>query len=64
MFHWAEAAIDGDTIVVRSDRVPQPAAIRYAPSNNMRPWANLFNKAQQGQVDSVAALIFPANFNS
>lgn len=29
-FVWADAAIDGGTVVVRSDKVPQPAAVRYA----------------------------------
>ena len=38
-FEWAEAVIDGATIVVRSDRVPEPAAVRYAWANN--PPANL-----------------------
>lgn len=29
-FHPAEATIDGESIVVRSNRVPQPVAVRYA----------------------------------
>ena len=42
-FHWAAAAIEGDTIVVTSAAVPHPVAVRYAWSGNA-PWANLFNK--------------------
>lgn len=42
-FVWAEAAIDGDTIVVSSPEVPQPTAVRYAWAYK-RPWANLFNQ--------------------
>jgi sialate O-acetylesterase len=29
-FVWAEARLEGNTIVVRSDQVPEPAAVRYA----------------------------------
>jgi sialate O-acetylesterase len=44
IFVPAKAVIDGDTIVVSSDQVQKPVAVRYAWSN----WANgsLFNKAQ------------------
>ena len=42
-FHWAEAAIEGNTVVATCAAVPQPLFIRYAWANN-RPWANLFNK--------------------
>ncbi len=42
-FYWADARIDGDTVVVSSPKVAKPAAVRYAWSMN-RPWANLFNK--------------------
>ena len=41
-FVWADARIEGDTIVVTSDRVPQPTAVRYAWADN--PICNLFNK--------------------
>jgi sialate O-acetylesterase len=41
-FFVAEARIDGDSVVVRSDQVEKPVAIRYAWANN--PAANLFNK--------------------
>lgn len=42
-WQWAEARIEGDTVVVRSSLVPHPAAVRYG-------WAdfgffNLFNQA-------------------
>ena len=40
---WAQATISGDTIVVSSDKVPNPAVVYYAwhPVSN---WANLFGK--------------------
>jgi sialate O-acetylesterase len=41
-FHWAEASIDGDNILVRSSEVPSPVAVRYAWGDS--PNANLFNK--------------------
>ena len=40
---WAEAAIDGDTVVVRSADVPSPAAVRYGFSMNPAT-ANLYNR--------------------
>jgi sialate O-acetylesterase len=42
-FVWADAVIDGDSVVVSSSEVAKPAAVRYAFGNN-RTWANLFNK--------------------
>ncbi|MEO6740351.1 MAG: hypothetical protein ABIP20_08865 [Chthoniobacteraceae bacterium] len=42
-FTWADAQITGDTVIVSSKDVPQPAAVRYAWSSTF-PWANLFNK--------------------
>jgi len=42
-FQWADAVIDGDTVVVSCAAVPKPIFVRYAWSNNRR-WANLFNK--------------------
>ena len=42
-FVWADAKIEGDTVVVSSAAVPHPAAARYAWSNSF-PWANLFNQ--------------------
>ena len=41
-FHWAEARIDGDTVVVSSRDVSQPVAVRYAWGDS--PLCNLFNK--------------------
>ena len=41
-WHWAEAVIDGGTIVVSSEKVAQPAAVRYAWADN--PACNLYNK--------------------
>ena len=43
-FHWADAKIDGDTVVVSSEKVAQPVAVRYAWTSAGRSWANLFNK--------------------
>ena len=42
-FVWADAMIDGDSVVVSSVSVPKPTAVRYAWSQQI-PWANLFNK--------------------
>ncbi len=42
-WQWAEAKIDGDAVVVWSEKVPQPAAVRYAYSMNPEG-ANLYNK--------------------
>jgi len=42
-FQWADAVIDGDTVVVSSSSVPKPVAVRYAFASR-HPWANLFNK--------------------
>ena len=33
-FVWADARIDGDTVVVSSPKVPQPVAVRYAWADN------------------------------
>lgn len=43
-WHWADAVIDGDAVVVSSPSVPQPVAVRYAFSMNPAG-ANLYNKA-------------------
>ena len=40
-WHWAEARIDGETVVVSSPAVPQPVAVRYAWADN--PEATLRN---------------------
>ena len=41
-FYAAEARIDGNSVVVRSDQVEKPVGVRYAWANN--PLGNLFNK--------------------
>lgn len=41
-FYWANANIDGDKIIVWSDAVKKPVAIRYAWANNPEG-ANLYN---------------------
>jgi sialate O-acetylesterase len=51
VFHWADAVIDGDAVVLSSAAVSKPAAVRYAWGGN-HPWANLFNK------DGLPALTF------
>jgi sialate O-acetylesterase len=50
-FIWADATIVGDTVVVSSDKIAEPAFIRYAWAQQ-HPWANLFNK------DALPALPF------
>jgi len=42
-FVWADARIQGETVVVSSDQVSQPAAVRYAWADN--PVCNLYNGA-------------------
>jgi len=41
---WAEAVIDGDTVVLRAAGVPNPVAVRYAYAMNPEA-ANLYNRA-------------------
>lgn len=41
-FVWAEAAIEGDKVVVWSDRVKKPVAVRYGWADN--PICNLYSK--------------------
>jgi sialate O-acetylesterase len=41
---WADAVIDGKTVVVSSPDVPKPAAVRYAFEMNPEG-ANLYNEA-------------------
>jgi sialate O-acetylesterase len=41
-FVWADAKIEGDTIVVSSDKVAAPVSVRYAWEKN--PVCNLYNK--------------------
>ncbi|MBN1505751.1 MAG: hypothetical protein JW955_02840 [Sedimentisphaerales bacterium] len=42
-FVWADARIEGNTVVVSSDEVAEPLAVRYAWADN--PVCNLYNKA-------------------
>jgi sialate O-acetylesterase len=42
-FHWAEASIAGNEIVVSSNEVPNPVAVRYSWADN--PNGNLYNVA-------------------
>lgn len=42
-FAAADAKIDGDTVVVSSDQVPHPVAVRYAWGMNPRP--SIYNRA-------------------
>ena len=51
VFYWADAVIDGPTVVVSCDKVAHPVAIRYG-WGNVHPWANLFNQ------DGLPALTF------
>lgn len=42
-WHWAEAKIDGNQVIVWSDRVPAPIAVRYADSMNPKG-GKLYNR--------------------
>ena len=42
-FYWAKATISGDKVVVWSEKVPQPVAVRYGWANNPDD-ANLYNQ--------------------
>jgi sialate O-acetylesterase len=42
-FVWADARIDGDTVIVSSPKVLKPVAVRYGWADN--PIANLYNSA-------------------
>jgi sialate O-acetylesterase len=42
-FSWAHAMIEGDKVIVSSDQVPNPVAVRYAWADNPQD-ANLYNK--------------------
>lgn len=41
-FSWAQATIDGSDVIVESDKVTAPVAVRYAWADN--PEATLYNK--------------------
>jgi sialate O-acetylesterase len=43
-FHWADAVIDGESVIVSSPLVKMPVAVRYAWGGLDISWANLFNK--------------------
>jgi sialate O-acetylesterase len=53
-FVWADALIEGDTVVLSSTTVTKPVAVRYAWAAQ-HPWANLFNK------DGLPAIPFRAD---
>lgn len=42
VFYWAEATIDGDKVIVSSQKINTPVAVRYAWADN--PECNLFNE--------------------
>jgi sialate O-acetylesterase len=42
-FTWADATVDGNSIIVKSDKVKAPVAVRYAWANNPEG-CNLYNK--------------------
>ncbi|MFT5131085.1 MAG: sialate O-acetylesterase [Rhodothermales bacterium] len=44
VFHWAEAKIDGESVIVTSPKVAEPVAVRYAWADNPIG-CNLANKA-------------------
>jgi beta-glucosidase-like glycosyl hydrolase len=41
-FQWAKASVEGDKVIVCSDRIDRPVAVRYAWANN--PAGNLFSE--------------------
>ena len=43
-FHWADARIEGNTVVVSCPDVEFPVAVRYAWADN--PECNLYNGAE------------------
>ena len=43
-WHWAEATIDGETVLVSSKEVPKPVAVRYAFRANPMGDCNLYNR--------------------
>jgi sialate O-acetylesterase len=43
-FVWANANIEGDSVIVWSDKVTKPMAVRYAWADN--PVCNLYNKSE------------------
>jgi sialate O-acetylesterase len=57
-FYWAKAVIEGKTVVVTSDKVPDPVAVRYGWADNPQG-ANLINRDQLFQ-DGLPASPFEA----
>ena len=55
-FVWADAVIDGDSVLVSTSQTTQPAYIAYAWADSA-PWANLFNR------DGLPAVLFKANLS-
>lgn len=51
VFQWADAVVDGNSVVLTCAKVAKPVAVRYAWSAT-HPWANLFN------ADGLPALPF------
>jgi len=43
VFVWADARVDGDTVVVSSPTVPSPTDVRYGWADS--PVCSLYNKA-------------------
>lgn len=52
-FHWADATIDGDSVLLSSPKVAKPVTVQYAWAAT-HAWANLFN------ADGLPALPFRA----
>ena len=44
VFHWAQAKIDGNSIMVWNDKIENPVAVRYAWASN--PICNLYNNSE------------------
>ena len=42
-FVWADATVEGDTVIVSSPEVKRPSAVRYGWADN--PDCNLYNRA-------------------
>ena len=43
VWHWADAKLDGETVLVSSPKVAKPVAVRYAWAERI-PWATLFSQ--------------------
>ena len=43
VWHWADAKLDGETVLVSSPKVAKPVAVRYAWAVRI-PWATLFSQ--------------------